>query len=238
VRRLLHHTFAAAGISALTAGAIAGTLTTGSVEAPSTAVAAPAAVSSVSAPSSVPVAVGADLERRAVRENRSTRRVELSTATAAGARVALLQKQHKAAAEKQEALEKKRKAEAKRRAKEKKERAEEAAKIKRQGYDPDSSSPKSIARQIMKNKYGWGGSEFSCYNKIIMRESAWKVHADNPTSSAYGIPQALPGSKMASAGPDWRNNPATQIKWGLGYVKSRYGTPCSAWGFKSSHGWY
>jgi hypothetical protein len=64
------------------------------------------------------------------------------------------------------------------------------------------------------------------------------VHADNPSSSAYGIPQALPGSKMAAAGADWQSNAATQIRWGLGYIKARYGSPCSAWGFKQSHGWY
>jgi hypothetical protein len=64
------------------------------------------------------------------------------------------------------------------------------------------------------------------------------VHADNPNSSAYGIPQALPGSKMASAGPDWANNPITQIRWGLGYIADRYGSPCGAWGHSQSHGWY
>jgi hypothetical protein len=64
------------------------------------------------------------------------------------------------------------------------------------------------------------------------------VSADNPHSSAYGIPQALPGSKMASFGADWRTNPATQIRWGLDYVNTRYGTPCQAWSFKRWHGWY
>ena len=71
-----------------------------------------------------------------------------------------------------------------------------------------------------------------------MRESLWNPRADNPTSSAYGIPQALPGSRMASEGADWKTNPATQIKWGLKYVAERYGTPCSAWSFKAAHGWY
>jgi hypothetical protein len=107
------------------------------------------------------------------------------------------------------------------------------------GYDPETATtPREIARQMMANKYGWGEEQFGCYDAIIMRESRWNPYADNPTSSAYGIPQALPGRKMASAGADWRTNPATQIKWGLGYVKQRYGTPCSAWGFKRSHGWY
>lgn len=71
-----------------------------------------------------------------------------------------------------------------------------------------------------------------------MRESKWDVFADNPTSSAYGIPQALPGNRMASFGADWQTNPATQIKWGLNYIKERYGTPCAGWSFKKANGWY
>ena len=69
-------------------------------------------------------------------------------------------------------------------------------------------------------------------------ESGWRWNAENPSSGAYGIPQALPGSKMASAGADWQTNPATQIEWGLGYIRDVYGSPCGAWGFKQSHGWY
>ena len=72
-------------------------------------------------------------------------------------------------------------------------------------------------------QFGLSASEFGCLDNIWSQESGWNIHADNPTSSAYGIPQALPGSKMASAGPDWANNPETQIRWGLGYIKSRYG---------------
>jgi hypothetical protein len=70
------------------------------------------------------------------------------------------------------------------------------------------------------------------------KESGWRVNAYNSGSGAYGIPQALPGSKMASAGADWQTNAATQIKWGLGYIKGRYGTPCGAWGHSQSVGWY
>ena len=71
-----------------------------------------------------------------------------------------------------------------------------------------------------------------------MRESEWVITATNPSSGAYGIPQALPTSKLATAGSDWRTNPVTQIRWGLDYVKGRYGTPCAAWSFKSANGWY
>jgi hypothetical protein len=109
---------------------------------------------------------------------------------------------------------------------------------KSQGYDPTTSDPREIARQLMANTYGWGDAQFQCFDNIIMHESKWSITATNPTSGAYGIPQALPGSKMATAGADWKTNPATQITWALGYVKARYSTPCGAWSFKSAHGWY
>jgi hypothetical protein len=80
--------------------------------------------------------------------------------------------------------------------------------------------------------------QFACFSNIIERESGWDVHATNPSSGAYGLGQALPGSKMASAGPDWENNPTTQIKWVLSYMNSRYGSPCGAWAFWQSHSWY
>jgi hypothetical protein len=106
------------------------------------------------------------------------------------------------------------------------------------GYLPGTNDPKEMARQIMRNKYGYGADQFSCFNNIIMRESMWDVHATNPSSGAYGIPQALPGSKMATVAPDWRHNPATQIIWAIEYMDDRYGSPCEAWTFKRSHGWY
>jgi hypothetical protein len=116
--------------------------------------------------------------------------------------------------------------------------AQAAQQKKAQGYDASTTDPRDIARQIMANQYGWGDSQFQCFNNIIMRESGWSVTATNPSSGAYGIPQALPASKMATAGADWKTNPATQIKWGLDYVQSRYSTPCGAWSFKSANGWY
>ena len=100
------------------------------------------------------------------------------------------------------------------------------------------SANKELGRHLAATLYGWSGEQFTCYDNIIMGESLWDQYADNPTSSAYGIPQALPGKRMASEGADWRTNPATQIKWGLKYVKERYGTPCKAWAFKRAKGWY
>ncbi|MFL6026816.1 MAG: hypothetical protein ACJ72G_02890 [Friedmanniella sp.] len=125
----------------------------------------------------------------------------------------------------------------------KKAAAAKAARERRQqvaarGYQPGTSNPREIARQILRNKYGYGADQFSCFNNVIIRESNWDINATNAASGAYGIPQALPGSKMASVGSDWRTNPATQIIWAVGYMKSSYGSPCGAWGFKSSHGWY
>jgi len=81
-------------------------------------------------------------------------------------------------------------------------------------------------------------SEFRCAHILWDRESSWNPHAHNPYSGAHGIPQALPGSKMSSAGPDWKWNATTQVRWGLHYVRGRYGGFCRALAFQSSRGWY
>jgi hypothetical protein len=86
--------------------------------------------------------------------------------------------------------------------------------------------------------YGFSLSQMPALDKLWQKESGWNHKASNPSSGAYGIPQALPGSKMGTIASDWRTNPATQIKWGLGYVKSRYGTPNNAWAHFLSHNWY
>ena len=103
--------------------------------------------------------------------------------------------------------------------------------------DLTQADPKTLAKALMP-LYGLATSQFNCVDNIWEHESRWNVHADNPYSSAYGIPQALPGSKMSSAGPNWQNSAETQIRWGLNYIKERYGSACSAWSFKQSHGWY
>jgi uncharacterized protein YabE (DUF348 family) len=101
----------------------------------------------------------------------------------------------------------------------------------------DPGSAKAIARALAADR-GWGDDQFVCLDKLWTKESNWRWNAENASSGAYGIPQALPGSKMASAGDDWRTNPTTQITWGLGYIDGRYGTPCSAWNHSMSVGWY
>ncbi|MFG2526017.1 transglycosylase SLT domain-containing protein [Streptomyces sp. NPDC048527] len=95
-----------------------------------------------------------------------------------------------------------------------------------------SGSPKTIARSIVPS------SQFGCFSQIISHESSWNVHATNPSSGAYGLAQSLPGSKMASAGPNWHDDATTQIKWALKYMDSRYGSPCDAWSFWQAHNWY
>lgn len=97
--------------------------------------------------------------------------------------------------------------------------------------------PRSLAKPLVAAQ-GWSDSEYQCLVLLWNRESQWNPYAENASSGAYGIPQSLPGSKMASAGADWRTNPITQINWGIGYIKGRYGTPCSAWAHSNAVGWY
>jgi Transglycosylase SLT domain len=97
--------------------------------------------------------------------------------------------------------------------------------------------PRDIARALLP-QFGFSSDQFGCLDSLWMRESGWNPAAQNASSGAYGIPQSLPGSKMASAGADWATNPATQIEWGLGYIRDRYGSPCGAWGHSESYGWY
>jgi hypothetical protein len=99
-----------------------------------------------------------------------------------------------------------------------------------------SGSPQQIA-EAMLGSFGWSSSQFSCLDPLWAHESGWSVTAANP-DGAYGIPQALPGSKMASAGPDWQTDAATQIRWGLEYIQATYGSPCGAWAHEQATGWY
>jgi len=100
-----------------------------------------------------------------------------------------------------------------------------------------SGSPQQIA-QAMLGSFGWSASQFSCLDPLWAHESGWSVTAYNAGSGAYGIPQALPGSRMASAGPDWQSSAATQITWGLEYIRDTYGSPCGAWDHEQATGWY
>lgn len=136
-------------------------------------------------------------------------------------------------------------AEAKKEAAEEKAEREAEAKAERASRDAvrDASSftakgsytvaeVKAIARQMIP------ADQFQCFSNIVDHESSWNYRAQNASSGAYGLVQALPGSKMSSAGADWQTNPATQIKWGLNYMNTRYDSPCGAWSFWQANHWY
>ncbi|MGC4886996.1 transglycosylase SLT domain-containing protein [Micromonospora sp. DT227] len=134
----------------------------------------------------------------------------------------------------------------------KKERAEAEAKAKAEAESEAKAKPydgpipascaeysgnRKVGCAVMLDK-GFGIDQFPCLDKLWTKESGWNPKASNSSSGAYGIPQAVPGSKMGSVADDWRTNPATQITWGLGYIKGRYDTPCGAWQQSQSEGWY
>lgn len=111
------------------------------------------------------------------------------------------------------------------------------AEAKKRAASAESASPQQVARDLL-GKFGWSGSQFSCLEPLWGRESSWSVSASNPSSGAYGIPQALPASRMSSVGSNWQTDAATQITWGLQYIQSTYGSPCGAWSHEQSSGWY
>ena len=242
MRRLAQHALAGVGFTAVVSAISIVGLTSPLGEGVATAVPAPVASTSTPAPTGTETATGTVREdselRLAVHRARqrdaavaTAERARAKAATEASERSRRLQKDDKAIASEHAKL----KAAARKAAKEAAERKKTLAE---RGYLPGTTDPREIARQILANKFGYGDSGFDCFNNIIMRESVWDVDATNPSSGAYGIPQALPGSKMASAGSDWRTNPATQITWAIGYMEDRYGSPCAAWTFKRANGWY
>jgi hypothetical protein len=106
---------------------------------------------------------------------------------------------------------------------------------------PEDCEEYSGNRQIgctLLAEFGFGIDQMPALDALWSHESGWNHLASNSSSGAYGIPQALPGSKMSVAGSDWETNPATQIRWGLGYIQDRYGSPDAAWSFFQANGWY
>ncbi|WP_375430385.1 transglycosylase SLT domain-containing protein [uncultured Friedmanniella sp.] len=247
MRRLVQHTAVGVGFTAVVVSvAVAGL---GSPAAQTAAVAVPVTVVSASVNPGTPTAEDIEAERvaREAEQSRIQARAKLvAAATQAAQRAAALEEQSRSISEqrtKVKAAAKAKAAAAKKEAAAAKARADAAqaaadAAIAARGYEDGVTEPREMARQILKNKFGYGDDQYSCFNNIIIRESNWNVSATNPSSGAYGIPQALPGSKMASVAEDWRTNPATQITWAVQYMNSRYGSPCEAWSFKDSHGWY
>lgn len=140
----------------------------------------------------------------------------------------------KEAAEKQAAAEKAEK-EAQEREKEEAKASRSAA---RDSSDFAVQSSYTVAQVQAMARQMIPADQFQCFSNIVNHESTWNYQASNPSSGAYGLVQALPGSKMASAGADWQTNPATQIKWGLNYMNERYDSPCGAWSFWQANNWY
>ncbi|MBO8188399.1 transglycosylase SLT domain-containing protein [Streptomyces spirodelae] len=157
----------------------------------------------------------------AAQSAQATERAEAAARREAASRQAARARRAAEARKRAEAERAREEAEASRSARRKEAAAEQSA---------PSGSPQQIARKLIGD-----AQQFQCFSNIVEHESGWNVTAQNPSSGAYGLVQALPGSKMASAGADWRTNPATQIKWGLEYMKSTYGGPCGAWSFWQSH---
>lgn len=100
------------------------------------------------------------------------------------------------------------------------------------------TSAEALGQELLVSYGGFSSSQWPCLYDLWERESGWNVYAENGASGAYGIPQSLPADKMASIAPDWQTNPATQIKWGLTYIKTTYGTPCNAWSNEEAYGYY
>jgi hypothetical protein len=235
VRRLAQHAIVGVGFSAFVATSAVAGLSSPAEQ--TSAIAVPAPIVEISAPAAASGGdeLAAERALAKARANRELSRAQVIAAKQAAKRDKSLGKQSKAIAAEHARIKAEIAAAAKKAAEE---RAARARALANRGYEPGITDPKEIARQILNNKFGYGSNQFDCFDNIIMRESKWDINATNPSSGAYGIPQALPGSKMASEGSDWRTNPATQIIWGIKYMKDRYGSPCGAWSFKSSRGWY
>ncbi|QEO16007.1 hypothetical protein FLP10_01395 [Agromyces intestinalis] len=116
------------------------------------------------------------------------------------------------------------------------EQAAAAAAAQAAANTPDGA--RAYAADLAASQYGWGADQFSCLSNLWQKESGWNYQAYNASSGATGIPQSLPGEKMATAGADWQTNARTQIAWGLDYIQRAYGSPCSAWGHSQSMNWY
>lgn len=114
--------------------------------------------------------------------------------------------------------------------------AKAAAEALAQANTPDGA--RATARAMAASQYGWGDGQFSCLAKLWQKESGWNYQAYNKSGGATGIPQSLPGNKMAAAGADWQTNASTQIAWGLAYINGSYGSPCAAWSHSQAVNWY
>ncbi|MGJ9423542.1 lytic transglycosylase domain-containing protein [Aeromicrobium sp. CF3.5] len=210
---------------ALAAAAIGGVLVTGGVvgaQALGGSSTAPADAAAGEVPVASRLTVDGDVSRSADRAPLSAVE-EAAEIARSSAEKADQDEADQAAAEKKKAAEQQKK--------------DDAAAAEKQKIEEARSNPKAVARQLMP-EYGFDASQFSCLDSLWAGESDWDYTATNPSSGAYGIPQSLPATKMATAGDDWQTNPITQIRWGLQYISEAYGTPCAANTFKAGNNFY
>ncbi|NGO47454.1 aggregation-promoting factor C-terminal-like domain-containing protein [Streptomyces ureilyticus] len=226
--------FAVASATAVTTvGSVVGVASGNTTQTPSED--AEALVGSSTLLADLPAGQQAQVQTASLTQQADSQAIAADTTAKKDAEAAARKKAAEDAVSKQKAAEKAAQ-EAKEREEAKKEAASRSATRDPSSFAPQSSytiaEVQSMARQIVP------ADQFQCFSNIVDHESSWNYQADNPTSDAFGLVQALPGSKMSSAGADWQTNPATQIKWGLGYMEDRYGGPCGAWEFWQANNWY
>ena len=219
--------FAVASATAVTAvGSVVG-VASGSVAQPNDAEATAADMTLLA---DIPAGEQAQVQTASLTQQADTQAIAADASAKKVAEESARKAAAKSAIEKKEAAEKA--------AKEAKERAEAKEKASRSSSSFPVQSSYTIAQiQSMASSMVPSG-QFQCFSNIVDHESSWNYRAVNASSGAYGLFQALPGSKMSSVGSDWQTNPATQIKWGLNYMDSRYGSPCEAWSFWQANHWY
>jgi hypothetical protein len=237
VSRISVRGFAVASATAVTAvGSVVG-VASGSTAQPSNDAEATAADLTLLA--DIPAGQQAQVQTASLTQQADAQAIAADTSAKKDAEEAARKQAAESAVAKQKAAEKA----AAKAEKEAKERAEAKAAASRSADRDPSSFPvqssytvaqvQAMARQMVPS------DQFQCFSNIVDHESSWNYHAVNASSGAYGLFQALPGSKMSSVGSDWQSNPATQIKWGLNYMNSsRYGSPCAAWSFWQANHWY
>lgn len=219
--------FAVASATAVTAvGSVVG-VASGSVAQPNDAEATAADMTLLA---DIPAGEQAQVQTASLTQQADTQAIAADASAKKVAEESARKAAAKSAIEKKEAAEKA--------AKEAKERAEAKEKASRSSSSFPIQGSYTIAQiQSMASSMVPSG-QFQCFSNIVDHESSWNYRAVNASSGAYGLFQALPGSKMSSVGSDWQTNPATQIKWGLNYMDSRYGSPCEAWSFWQANHWY
>ncbi|MEU0211403.1 transglycosylase SLT domain-containing protein [Streptomyces canus] len=219
--------FAVASATAVTAvGSVVG-VASGSVAQPNDAEATAAGTTLLA---DIPAGEQAQVQTASLTQQADTQAIAADASAKKVAEESARKAAAKSAIEKKEAAEKA--------AKEAKERAEAKEKASRSSSSFPVQSSYTVAQiQAMAASMVPSG-QFQCFSNIVDHESSWNYRAVNASSGAYGLFQALPGSKMSSVGSDWQTNPATQIKWGLNYMDSRYGSPCEAWSFWQANHWY